>query len=182
MAKNQEPPTSGPGLGGGRGLWYVPSRMDQALLRGYLTTIYELPTPNGPVRVSLDGEAHTDATAFPELLSRRFALLTAYNPRSMLLPRRVNEGRQLVLRDMLILGCYRIEPAIGTEGESQEGSFREPVWLVHNMDRDEAMSFGRVFRQNTVVYAQNGRPELIVTDPTADDLGRTFQGQWRLRS
>jgi len=155
--------------------------MDQALLRGYFGTIYELPTSAGPLRASLDGEAATDPSTLPEFLNRRFALLTAYNPRSMLLPRRVNEGRHLVLRDLLILGCYRIEPAIGTEGESGEGAFREPVWLVHNMDREEAMSFGRVFRQNTVVYVQNGRPEIIVTDPTADDLGRTFHANWRLR-
>ena len=58
----------------------------------------------------------------------------------------------------------------------------EPAYLVHGMDRDEAISFGRVFRQNTILYAQNGRPELIVTDPTADDIGRTFQGNWRVRT
>ena len=50
------------------------------------------------------------------------------------------------------------------------------------MDREEAIAFGRVFRQNTILYAQNGRPELIVTDPTADDVGRTFQCNWRVRT
>jgi hypothetical protein len=86
-----------------------------------------------------------------------------------------------MLRDLLILGCYRVEPAMGSEGEG-ESSFREPVWLVHNMDREEAIAFGRVFRQNTIVYAQGGRPELIVTDPTADDVGRSFYGNWRVRT
>lgn len=155
--------------------------MDQVLLRGYLSTLYELPTPAGPLRVSLDGENTTDPRGMPEILTRRFALLTAYNPRSMLLPRRVNESRHLVLRDLLILGCYRVEPAVGSEGEG-EGTFREPAWLVHGMDRDEAIAFGRVFRQNTVVYAQEGRPELIVTDPTADDVGKTYQGHFRIRA
>ncbi|MFO0553374.1 MAG: DUF3293 domain-containing protein [Polyangiaceae bacterium] len=155
--------------------------MDQALLRGYYATVYELPAPGGLLRASLDGENTSDPAALPEYLHRRFALLTAFNPRSMLLPRRVNEGRHVILRDMLILGCYRVEPAVGYEGEG-EGSFREPVWLVYNMDREEAIAFGRVFRQNTIVYAQNGRPELIVTDPTADDVGRTFIGNWRVRT
>jgi Protein of unknown function (DUF3293) len=156
--------------------------MDQALLRSYLATIYELPGPNGaPLRVSLDGEIVQDHSALPEILLRRFAVLTAYNPRSMLLPRKVNEQRHHVLRDLLILGCYRVEPCVGSEAEP-DGVWREPAWLVYGMERDEAIAFGRVYRQNTIVYAENGRPEIIVTDPTADDVGRTFHGNWRVRS
>lgn len=155
--------------------------MDQALLRSYLATVYELPTPNGAIRVSLDGEIVQDLNALPELLTKKFAVLTAYNPRSMLLPKKVNEQRHHVLRDLLILGVYRVEPCVGSEPDG-EGVWREPAWLVHGMDRDEAIAFGRVFRQNTIIYAQGGRPEIIVTDPTADDIARTFHGNWRLRS
>ena len=155
--------------------------MDQGLLRGYMSTLYELPSAAGPVRVSFDGENTIDPRTLPELLTKRFALLTAYNPRSMLLPRRVNESRHTILRDLLILGCYRVEPAVGSEGEG-EGTFREPCWMVHGMDREEAIAFGRVFRQNVVVYAEEGRPQVIVTDPTADDVGRTFPGHFRIRS
>lgn len=155
--------------------------MDQALLRAYLATLYELPSAAGPVRASMDGDPATDPRVLPEVLQRPFALLTAYNPRSMLLPRRVNDGRHLVLRDLLILGCYRIEPAVGTESET-DSTFREPAWLVNAMDRDEAIAFGRVFRQNAIVYSARGKPELIVTDPTADDVGKSFPGTWRLRT
>lgn len=155
--------------------------MDQALLRSYLGTVYELPTPNGVVRVSLDGETVADQSKLPELLTQRFALLTAYNPRSMLLPRRVNDGRHQVMRDLLILGCYRVEQCVGFE-EEPEGVWREPSWLAHGIDRDEAIAFGRVFRQNCIVYCRNGRPEIIVTDPTLDDVGKTYQGNWRVRS
>lgn len=155
--------------------------MDQNLLRSYLSTIYELPTNAGLLRVSLDGDVATDPSMLPELLQRPFAILTAYNPRSMLLPKRVNDARHQVLRDLLILGVYRVEHAVGYEDEP-EGVWREPAWLVHNMDRDEAISFGRVFRQNTIVYCRNGRPELVVTDPTCDDTGRTFVGNWRVRT
>lgn len=156
--------------------------MDQALLRSYFATIYELPSPKGLVRASLDGEMIRDVDALPELLQTTFALLTAYNPRSMLLPRRVNEGRHLVMRDMLILGCYRVEPCVGFEADAKESVWREPAWLVHGMDREEAVAFGRVFRQNVVVVAQQGRPEIIVTDPTADDPGKTFEANWRVRA
>jgi hypothetical protein len=155
--------------------------MEQALLRQYLATVYELPTANGPLRASLDGDVVTDASTLPELLTRPFAVLTAYNPRSMLLPRKVNEARHVVLRDLLILGCYRVEGCVGYDDEP-EGTWREPAWLVHAMDRDEAVSFGRVFRQNTVLVCRNARPELVVTDPTCDDVGRTVVGNWRLRS
>ena len=79
-----------------------------------------------------------------------------------------------------ILGCYRVEQCVGYE-EDPEGTWREPSWLVHAMDRDEAISFGRVFRQNTIVCNRNGRPELIITDPTCDELSRTFTGNWRVR-
>jgi hypothetical protein len=154
--------------------------MDQALLRSYLATVYELPAPTGSLRVSLDGE-NASTSPLPELLTKRFAILTAYNPRSMLLPRRVNDGRHAVLRDLLILGCYRVEPCVGSEAEP-EGVWREPGLLVHGMDRDEAISFGRVFRQNSIIFASGGKPEIIVTDPTADDVGRTFGANWRVRS
>jgi hypothetical protein len=155
--------------------------MEAQLLRSYLATVYELPTPAGPLRASLDGDVVTDPSSLPDLLTRPFTVLTAYNPRSMLLPRKVNDSRHIVLRDLLILGCYRVESCVGYE-EDPEGTWREPSWLVHGMDREEAASFGRVFRQNSILVCRNARPELIVTDPTCDDLGKVIVGNWRVRS
>lgn len=154
--------------------------MDQNLLRSYFSTVYEFPQENGVLRVSMDGEAVQDLELLPPLLRQDFAVLTAYNPRSMLLPRRVNDGRHQVLRDLLILGCYRVEHCVGYD-EEPEGVWREPAWLAHGIDRTESLYFGRVFRQNTIVYNRGGRPELVVTDPTCDEVGRTYQGNWRLR-
>lgn len=154
--------------------------MDQTLLRSYFATVYELPTESGPVRASLDGEIVKDESALPYLLRTQFAILTAYNPRSMLLPRRVNDSRHQVMRDLLILGCYRVESCIGYD-EEPDGVWREPAWLVHGIGREESINFGRTFRQNTIVFCQNARPELIVTDPTCDEVGRTFTGNWRVR-
>jgi uncharacterized protein DUF3293 len=155
--------------------------MDQNLLRSYLATVYEFSTATGPLRASLDGDVVDEASAPPDVLRKPFALLTAYNPRSMLLPRKVNEQRHQVMRDLLILGVYRVEACIGYENDP-EGTWREPSWVVHGMEREEAVAFGRVFRQNTVVVCIGGRPELIVTDPTCDDVGATYVGNWRLRS
>lgn len=154
--------------------------MDHNLLRQYLSTVYDLPTANGPLRVSLDGDIVQDPSTLPDILTRPFALLTAFNPRSMLLPRKVNDARHTVLRDLLVLGCYRVEQCVGYE-EDPEGTWREPAWLVHAMDREEAIAFGRVFRQNTIIVNHNARPELIVTDPTCDELARAFVGNWRIR-
>jgi hypothetical protein len=50
------------------------------------------------------------------------------------------------------------------------------------MDKAEAIAFGRVFRQNSIVVSRGGRPELVVTDPTCDDVGRMIMGNWRVRS
>jgi hypothetical protein len=154
--------------------------VDQHLLRSYFGTVYELPGENGVLRVSMDGEPVKDPAALPPLLRQTFALLTAYNPRSMLLPRRVNESRHQVMRDLLILGCYRVEHCVGYD-EEPEGVWREPAWVAHGIEREEAIYFGRTFRQNSIVYCRDGRPELIVTDPTCDDVGKTYQGHWRVR-
>jgi hypothetical protein len=154
--------------------------VDQNLLRSYFGTVYELPVESGVMRVSLDGEVVREPGGLPELLQKPFAILTAYNPRSMLLPRRVNESRHQVMRDLLILGCYRVEHCVGYD-EEPEGVWREPAWLVHGIEREEAIQFGRTFRQNTIVFCRDGRPELIATDPTCDVLGKTFQGNWRVR-
>ncbi|HMJ16549.1 MAG TPA: DUF3293 domain-containing protein, partial [Polyangiaceae bacterium] len=152
----------------------------QNLLRSYFGTVYELPSETAVVRASLDGELVKDSAGLPLLLRQNFAILTAYNPRSMLLPRRVNEARHQVMRDLLILGCYRVEHCVGYD-EEPEGVWREPAWVVHGVDRDEAIQYGRTFRQNTIVYCRDGRPELVVTDPTCDEIGRTFKGNWRVR-
>lgn len=155
--------------------------MDQNLLRAYFATVYELPTDNGVTRVSIDGEVVRDSSTLPELLQRNFAIITAYNPRSMLLPRRVNDSRHQVMRDLLVMGCYRVEHCVGFE-EEPDGVWREPSWVVHGIDRDEAIIFGRTFRQNAIIYASNSRPELIITDPTCEVVGKSFPGNWRLRS
>lgn len=155
--------------------------MDPTLLRQYMSTVYELPTTSGPLRVSLDGEIVTDPSSLPEILRSSFCIVTAYNPRSMLLPRKVNDGRHSVMRDLLVLGCYRVESCVGYE-EEPEGTWREPSWLVHGIEREEALAFGRVFRQNTIIVNRSGRPELTVTDPTCDDMGKSYVGNWRVRS
>ena len=157
------------------------SDVDQNLLRSYLATVYEIPTEEGPLRVSLDGEAVEDPSSLPRALQQDFAIISAYNPRSMLLPRRVNEARHLVLRDLLVLGCYRVEHTLGFDEEPEAG-WREPAWLVHGIDREEAIAFGRTFRQNTIICCRHARPELVVTDITCDVLGKMYQGNWRLRA
>jgi len=153
--------------------------MDQNLLRSYLATVYEFPSQSGPLRVSLDGDA-VAASTLPDLLQKPFVVLTAYNPRSMLLPRKINEQRHQVMRDLLVLGVHRVEACVGFE-DDPEGTWREPSWLVHGIGRDEALAFGRVFRQNAVLICQSARPEIVVTDPTCDDLGKTYVGNWRIR-
>src|SRR3954464_11140620 len=105
--------------------------MDQTLLRSYFATVYEFPTQAGTLRASLDGEIVQDHSALPGLLTQRFAVLTAYNKPSMLLPRRVNEQRHFVLRDLLILGCYRVGACVGSEAEP-EGVCTGTASLGHN--------------------------------------------------
>ena len=99
----------------------------------------------------------------------------------MLLPRKVNEQRHQVMRDLFILGVYRVEACVGYE-EDPEGTWREPSWLVHGMDRDEAIAFGRVFRQNAVFTCRGARPGDHRDRSHCDDVGKTFVGNWRVRA
>src|SRR5260370_41079436 len=112
--------------------------MDPNLLRSYLGTVSEFPTASGPRRASLDGDVLLEASTLPELLQKSFAVVTAYNPRSMLLPRKVNEQRHLAMRDLLVLGVYRVEACVGY-GETPVGTWRAPSWLGPRLDRDEAL-------------------------------------------
>jgi hypothetical protein len=80
----------------------------------------------------------------------------------------------------LILGCHRVEHCVGHDEEPDVG-FREPAWVAHGIDREQALAFGRTFRQNAIIYCRDCRPELIITDPTCDRLGKSFQGSWRIR-
>jgi len=73
---------------------------------------------------------------------------TAYNPGTMLHPRKVNEQRHVGMRDLLLLCVYSVEACVGYE-EDPDGTWREPAWLVHGMDRDEATAFGRVWTPPT---------------------------------
>ena len=53
----------------------------------------------------------------------------------------------------------------------------------HIVDRHQNWTdFGRTFRQNTILYCRDAKPELIVTDPTCDEIGKVFSGNWRLRT
>jgi len=57
----------------------------------------------GVQRVSIDGELVKDESSLPPLLREPFAILTAYNPRSMLLPRRVNETRhEMIVAEAIV--------------------------------------------------------------------------------
>jgi len=114
--------------------------MEQTLLRSYLATVYEFQTASGPLRASIDGAAVQDQASLPELLQRPFVVLTAYNPRSMLLPRKVNDQRHHVMRDMLILGVPR------ARGASRHGSCT--AWIAARRSPSVACS-GRTRSSST---------------------------------
>ena len=45
----------------------------------YMSTVYELPSSEGTIVASLDGEITQEASDLPQLLQGSFALLTAYS-------------------------------------------------------------------------------------------------------
>ncbi len=114
--------------------------MDQNLLRAYFSTVYELPSPEGMVRASLDGELSKDGVDAAPVLGRTFAILTAYNPRSMLLPRRINEQRHQVMRELLILAATGWSSAWVTKMNPKSLGANRPGWCTTSIAKRPSIS------------------------------------------
>lgn len=94
------------------------------------------------------------------LSSKPWAYLTAWNPRSQLLPRLENQQRQFELESLLCDEQVSTFPGVARDplGEwpDEEGVF------VAGLSRDRALQLGREFGQNAILVGMgNGTVELV---------------------
>lgn len=129
---------------------------DEELLEAYRTTVYAIlreGQPSKPVRI---GEKH------PEL-GDVWAFLTAYNPGH----ERPLDAENLAAQAQL---QQSIE-ALGLVAERAEGrgvdGFREPMFFVRGLPREEAERLGKAFRQWGIVVAGEGAEAELVLLPRA---------------
>lgn len=131
-----------------------PTRDPQAtvrLLRAYLDAHYRVWTPAGALRLVVGRPAPRLERFHPGM--RRFAVITACNPRSTRLTAAANLARDLaLLGDLRALGLTRI-PA---ENAAPTGDFREPAWLVAGIDLPALDALARRHDQNAVLAWRRG--------------------------
>ena len=88
---------------------------------------------------------------------RRFAIITAHNPRSERLSSEENARRHAELeRDLKALG---LEYAPST-GESPDGSWLEEGFSVFGVSLEQALELGRKYGQHAIVWGEGGRVAL----------------------
>lgn len=95
-------------------------------------------------------------TAFPQ--ARRFALLSAWDPHSEVRDKAVNQREDAELHRLLVAGGYTVRAAFSS---APDRSWREPSWLVLDIDDDSLDALGRRFGQlATLGWARGGMVRL----------------------
>lgn len=129
--------------------------LDQALIAAYRATDYVLFVAEGE-EVTLNIGKHNPE--FDRVLERRHAttavVVTAYNPRSVVLTDSENQARHTALTTLLELrGC---EYALG-EGRDPTGQWKaELECVVFDIPRKVGLEIARRFEQNAIVFVKKG--------------------------
>ncbi|MBI5812604.1 MAG: DUF3293 domain-containing protein [Meiothermus silvanus] len=118
----------------------------ETLAQAYQTAIYRV----AGVAFTLS-EQPTQEMLFA---GQRFAIITAYNPQSKLLPKEENLRRHRQLeREIQTLGLA-YTPSLST---SPEGTWAEEGFAVFAIGLEEALALGRKFEQQAVVWGEGRR-------------------------
>lgn len=99
------------------------------LLRAYLEADYRWELAGDWHPIVVGRRAHRLEQAFPE--TRRFGLLSAWNPQSVLLPHAMNREADLMLHAALEETGLTFRPGFSA---AHDRSWREPSWVVMDMD------------------------------------------------
>ena len=132
--------------------------IDSGLDSAYRATTYQL-TVNGqqlPVRV---GEPASElALHLAQIGAKRWAFLTAWNPRSEMLTGPENARLNAQLFQQLVGKNY--SPAIALPDDNSWP--REPGFVIFDMPMPELLSLAEQFQQHAIVVGQGGDiPELL---------------------
>lgn len=89
---------------------------------------------------------------------RKFAIITAHNPRSERLSSAENQKRHEALeRDLIQLGLEHTP----STGESPDGSWVEEGFVVFDIELEQALELGRKYGRHAVVYGEGERVALV---------------------
>lgn len=145
--------------------------LDERLIEAYRATDYVLFVGDGPSSSGADvtlniGRRNPD---FDAVLDRHRAttavVVTAYNPRSMVLADAENRARHAALT--ALLDARGRDYALG-EGRDPSGAWKpELECVVFGIPLEEGLEMARRFEQNAIVFVTRGEaPELAYPDGT----------------
>jgi hypothetical protein len=135
-------------------------KISPELLAAYQTTQYRV-TGHVPAFTLRIGQYSPElATLYRDSGLATAAFITAWNPRSRLLPNEVNEDRQ---RQLIVqLEKARVPFYLG-DGTSPDGKWREQSLLALGLDLASAKSIAEQFEQNGFIYCDGEAvPQLIL--------------------
>ena len=128
----------------------------------YRTAVYGVFSGSREIRFRI-GENNAEIEALlGEFKAERFALITAYNPRSKELPEEENLIRQEELSGDLCDAGYGFLQGYGAD---ENDSWIEPSLFVLDISEETAVSFAGKYEQHAIVYGERGSaPQLVWCD------------------
>ena len=92
---------------------------------------------------------------------RRFALITAANPRSEAWSEADNDQRNAEMRLEIVAKGWTFAESVGS---SPNGDWREYGCLIWDAPLDQVVNIGREYGQNAICYGEAGRVALVWCD------------------
>lgn len=138
--------------------------ISQSLIDAYHATTYQVQLPDGMTAFRANQPAPELNALAAEQDVKSWIFITAYNPYSQQLSAEENEQRQSLLKNLLTLQCYKFYDGAGV-GDSGDWP-PEPSFFVLDIAQEKALTFGKVFDQNAIVYCEvGGVPEILFCQP-----------------
>jgi len=99
-----------------------------------------------------------------EFLERKFAIITAFNPKDLILNDFLNFIRNTELESLIKTLNYEYMTSIGELFEHSEESF-----IIYDIEKDDAISIAKQFDQDTIFY-NSGKEITITKCDTKEDI------------
>lgn len=130
----------------------LPPERIASLMDAYLLAHYRW-EDSGTWRWLRVGEATPELEdAFPE--AQRFALVSAWNPQSLERDKATNQREDAQLHRLLVEAAFDVRPAFSS---APDRSWREPSWLVVDIDHAALDGLARRFGQLGTLSWERGR-------------------------
>lgn len=147
----------------------LPPERIASLMDAYLLAHYRWET-DGEWRWLRVGELSPELeAAFPQ--AQRFALVSAWDPHSVVRDKAVNRREDAELHRLLVQGAWNVRPAFSS---APDRSWREPSWLVMDIDNESLDALGRRFGQLATLSWERGRVLRLRMDAAAPPNHEAF--------